>query len=194
MKTLRFALAGLMFAATVAAVAHLTASDDRDRDNDRGNRVTTRLKGFNEVPIVSTGATGRLRARIADDEQSIEYELSFSGLQGVVQQSHIHLAQRDVNGGIVLWLCKGAVSPADLTIAALTPDCPQEGTVTGVLTAANVTPVATQQIGANELDEVIVAIRAGKAYANVHTAPSPGGEIRGQLSVADPNTPVYPAQ
>ena len=53
----------------------------------------------------------------------------------------------------------------------------------GTLTGANVTPVATQQIGPNELNEVIAMIRAGAAYANVHTAPSPGGEIRGQLKV-----------
>ena len=66
-------------------------------------------------------------------------------------------------------------------MAASTPECPQEGTVTGILTAASVTPVATQQIGLNELNEVIALIRAGAAYANVHTAPSPGGEIRGQI-------------
>ena len=32
-----------------------------------------------------------------------------------------------------------------------------------------------------ELAEVIAAIRAGSAYANVHTSLSPGGEIRGQI-------------
>lgn len=180
MKTMRLALAGLMFAATVATVAHLTASDDNDKE--RGNKISTRLKGFNEVPIVSTGATGRLKAMIAEDEQSIEYELSFSDLNGVVAQAHIHLAQKDVNGGIVLWLCQGT-SRAPTQVAATTPECPQEGAVTGTLTAASVIPIATQQIGANELEEVIAAIRAGQAYANVHTALSPGGEIRGQLDV-----------
>jgi len=49
------------------------------------------------------------------------------------------------------------------------------------LTAASVVPVATQQIALTELNEVIAAIRAGNAYVNVHSAPSPGGEIRGQL-------------
>jgi hypothetical protein len=36
-------------------------------------------------------------------------------------------------------------------------------------------------IVAGELNEVIAAIRAGVAYANVHTLISPGGEIRGQI-------------
>jgi hypothetical protein len=38
-----------------------------------------------------------------------------------------------------------------------------------------------QQISAGELAEVIAAIRAGAAYANVHTNLSPAGEIRGQI-------------
>ena len=180
MKTMRIALAGLLFLATVATVTHLTASDDRDRDRD--NRLRTSLIGFNEVPVVSTGAKGRFKAEIVDvtGGQEIDYELSFSGLGGVVAQSHIHVAQKDVNGGIVLWLCQGT-SRAPAAVAATTPECPQAGTVSGTLRAASVIPVATQQIAANELNEVIAAIRAGKAYVNVHSAPSPGGEIRGQL-------------
>jgi hypothetical protein len=186
MKTLRIVMAGLI-AVSLSMVALVAADDkgkDNDRDRDRDNRISARLVGINEVPSVSTGATGRLTARISRDEQSIEYELSFSGLQGVVAQSHIHIARRNVNGGIVLWLCQGT-SRAPAQVAAATPECPQEGTVTGTLTAASVTPVATQQIGLNELNEVIALIRAGAAYANVHTAPSPGGEIRGQLRTDD---------
>ena len=180
MKTVRLVLAGLITLAAVSTAVHLTAADDRDR----GNRISARLAGTNEVPVVSTAASGRLKAKIASDGESIDYELSFSGLQGIVAQSHIHIAQKDVNGGIVLWLCQGT-SRAPASVAALTPECPQEGTVSGTLTAANVIPIATQQIGPNELNEAIDAIRAGFAYANVHTAPSPGGEIRGQLKVDD---------
>lgn len=183
MKSLRVITAGII-AVSLSMVA-LAAASQKGNDRDRDNRISARLFGINEVPSVSTGATGRLKATISSDEQSIEYELSFSGLQGVVAQSHIHIARANVNGGIVLWLCQGTSKPADPVIAALTPPCPQEGTVTGTLTGANVTPVATQQIGANELDEVIALIRAGAAYANVHTAPSPGGEIRGQIRAGD---------
>ena len=182
MKTFRIITAGLI-AVTLSMVA-LVASPQKGKDNDRDrdNRLSARLLGINEVPSVSTGATGRLKATISRDEESIEYELTFSGLQGVVAQSHIHIARPNVNGGIVLWLCQGTAR-APAAVAATTPECPQEGTVTGTLTSASVTPVATQQIGLNELDEVIALIRAGAAYANVHTAPSPGGEIRGQVRV-----------
>jgi CHRD domain-containing protein len=186
MKTLRLALAAFIFLATVLTVTHVAASDDRGGDS--GNRLRATLIGFEEVPVVSTVAKGRLKAEIATDGQSIDYELTFSGLQGVVQQSHIHVAQKSVNGVIVLWLCQGATrAPA---AAGFVPECPQQGTVTGTLTAANVVQPAppaqpTQQILAGELDEVIAAIRAGNGYANVHTAPSPGGEIRGQIRVLD---------
>lgn len=186
MKRVRIAAVGLL-ALSFATAAHLAASDKgKDNDRDRANRISATLIGINEVPSVSTGASGRLTATISQDQQSIEYELSFTGLQGTVAQSHIHIARKNVNGGIVLWLCQGT-SRAPAAVAATTPECPQEGTVSGILTAASVTPVATQQIGANELNEVIALIRAGAAYANVHTAPSPGGEIRGQIKVGGDN-------
>jgi CHRD domain len=154
----------------------------------RAERIEAKLIGYQEVPSVSTPAAGEFRAKISADEQTIDYELTFSGLVGTVQQSHIHFGQRGVNGSVVIWLCQTATTPAPAAVAALTPFCPQSGTVTGTITAANVVAASTasQQITAGELDEVIAAIRAGVAYANVHATPlNPGGEIRGQIRAAD---------
>jgi hypothetical protein len=149
--------------------------------------VRARLTGYQEVPSVSTPASGELKAHISRDDGLIEYELSYSNLVGTVQQAHIHMAQRGVNGSIVIWLCQTTTTPAPAAVAGLTPFCPQSGTVTGQITAANVIAASTtsQQILAGELAEVIAAIRAGVAYANVHATPlNPGGEIRGQLRAA----------
>ena len=148
--------------------------------------VHARLTGYQEVPSVSTPASGELKAQISRDDGMIEYELSYSNLVGTVQQSHIHFAQRGVNGSIVIWLCQTATTPAPAAVAGLTPFCPPSpsGSVSGQITAANVIAANTpsQMITAGELAEVIAAIRAGYAYANVHTTPlNPGGEIRGQL-------------
>jgi len=154
-----------------------------DRDGD-GDRIRARLTGYDEVPPVSTVASGEFEAKISRDEGQIEYELSYSGLQGTVSQAHIHFAQRGVNGSIVLWLCQTAAAPAPATVAALTPQCPPSGKVSGVLTAASVVAAGTasQSIVAGELAEVIAAIHRGRAYANVHSTPlTPGGEIRGQI-------------
>jgi CHRD domain len=146
-----------------------------------GGRFSAPLRPEQEVPVVSSDARGRITLDIDEDEQTIAYELSYSGLVTTVTQAHIHIAQRRVNGGIVLWLCQGtATSPL-----ASTPACPQEGTVSGVLRPADVVAIgganAGQQISAGEFDEVVDLIRKGLAYANVHTEASPGGEIRGQL-------------
>ncbi len=143
-----------------------------------GERVNVTLTGFEEVPVNTSAASGSLRLFINDREGTIDYELTFEGLQGNVTQAHIHVAQAGVNGGIVLWLCGTGTNPGP----AGTPACPSPGgTVTGTLTSNNVTPVPGQLIGAGELDEIIRAIRAGKAYGNVHSSLAPGGEIRGQL-------------
>ncbi len=174
MKTLHVALAVLM---TVSVPTLVRA--------DREDRIRVDLVGFQEVPSVSTPASGRLKVNIARDDQSFDYELTFGGLIGTVQQSHIHFAQAGVNGSIVVWLCQTATTPAPAAVAALTPFCPQpSGTVSGTITAANVITAGTasQQIVAGELDEVLAAMRAGYAYANVHATPlNPGGEIRGQF-------------
>ena len=63
------------------------------------------LTGFEEVPVVSTAGDGEFRARISTDESQIQYELSYSDLEGAVQQAHIHLGQAGVNGGITVFLC-----------------------------------------------------------------------------------------
>jgi uncharacterized Zn-binding protein involved in type VI secretion len=153
--------------------------------DSHARRIHADLVGYQEVPSVSTPARGTFRARIADDRSSIDYELSYSDLVGTVQQSHIHFGQTAVNGSVVIWLCQTATTPAPAAVAGITPMCPQSGTVTGTITAANVVAagITSQQIVAGELNEVIAAIRAGVAYVNVHATPlNPGGEIRGQIN------------
>jgi len=138
------------------------------------------LTGYEESPAVSTTGTGTFTATIDADSDTIFYSETYSGLQGTVTQSHIHVGQPGVNGSVVIFLCQTAANPDPTGLA---PECPQQGTVSGTITAANVVAGATasQQLAAGDLAAVITAIRAGTAYANVHTTPSPGGEIRGQI-------------
>jgi len=161
--------------AVLAAFPALSASAD--------DKIRARLMGFQEVPVVSTEASATFEAVISPNGDAIDYELTFSGLQAPIQQSHIHVGQRSVNGGIMIWLC-GTGTTQPLAGPPGTQTCPQSGTIRGTISAANVTPAATataQQIAAGELNEVIAAIRAGVAYVNIHTTVSAGGEIRGQL-------------
>ena len=138
------------------------------------------LTGYEESPSVSTTAKGAFDATI--DGNVIHYREAFTGLQAPVTQSHIHISQPGVNGSVVIFLCQ---TPANPDPTGLAPQCPQEGIVSGTITAANVIAGATasQQLKAADLDAVVAALRAGAAYANVHTTLSPGGEIRGQIRV-----------
>jgi len=139
------------------------------------------LTGYEETPAaVSTTGRGEFTATIDADGDAIVYTETYSGLQGPVTQSHIHVGQLGVSGSVVIFLCQTAANPDPTGLA---PQCPQEGTVSGTIMAANVIAgsTASQQLVAGDLAAVITAIRAGAAYANVHTNPSPGGEIRGQL-------------
>ena len=150
----------------------------------RAERIRAALTGYEEVPVVSTVASGEFAGLISRDDQSIEYQLTYTGLQGTVTQAHIHVAQPSVNGSIVIWLCETATNPGP----AGTPTCtPGSGIFTGTITAENVVAGATasQQLAAGELAEVIAAMRAGAVYVNVHTNLSPGGEIRGQISASN---------
>ena len=169
----------------VMAGLALTAAGPSGHDDER--RLRADLTGLEEVPVVNTVATGKFRARISPDEQSIEYRLSYSGLQGTVSQAHIHIAQLSVNGSIVIWLCQTATNPSPVPTTAHTCN-PGSDDFTGTITAADVIAggTASQQLNANDLASVIALIRAGAAYANVHTLPnSTGGEIRGQIEVID---------
>jgi CHRD domain len=152
-------------------------ADDDDRDHNKRN-FRVRLNPFQEVPAVSSAAKGEFRLRISRDGQSMDYELSYSGLEGEVRQAHIHLGQTHVNGGISVFLCQTSIN-TDPT--GLAPSCPQAGAVTGTLGEKNVIGPAVQGIAAGQFAELVSAIRAGKTYANVHSATFPGGELRGQI-------------
>jgi hypothetical protein len=144
----------------------------------QADRVSATLAGPGEIPAVSTPAQGSFNAQIHDGGW-VDWTLTYSGLQADIAQSHIHVAQPFANGGIVVWLCKTTQTNAP----AGTADCPapRAGTVSGTFDASDVVAVTTQGFDAGDFQEVVDAMRSGLAYVNVHSAQSPGGEIRGQI-------------
>lgn len=141
------------------------------------------MTGYEEVPTVSTNASGEFIARIAEDESEIFYDLSYSDLEGAITQAHIHFGQKDVNGAIMVWLCGNP----PLTFPAGTQPCPAPpARIIGVIRPNNVVgqpagPPAGQGIQPGEFSELLRALRAGKTYANVHSTKFPGGEVRSQI-------------
>jgi CHRD domain len=164
----------LAIVVSVLVLASLPVFALRASSDGRGggkNSFQARLIGYSEVPSVSTEASGRFSARIDRRDDEISYRLEYEDLESAVLFAHIHLGQKDVNGGVSAFLCGGGGLAA----------CPQEGVVTGVIEPADVIGPAGQGIAAMEFDELVEAMRAGVTYANVHTQNRPGGEIRGQL-------------
>lgn len=164
----------LLVPTTTLALALLAAPLAASAEN-----VRVSLRPYEEVPSVSSMARGSFEADIHTDAGQIAYELEYSGLTGEVRQAHIHFGQHGVNGGISVFLCQTESNPDPTDLA---PACPASGTVTGVLTLANIVGPAGQGIAAGEFAELVAAIRAGVAYVNVHSTTFSGGEVRGQLN------------
>lgn len=151
---------------------------------DDFKRLRAALVGFEEPPSISTGASGKFHARISQDETEITYQLSYSGLEGNVQQAHIHLGQRGVNGGITVFLCTNLGNgPAGTQLCPSSP-----AAITGSITASDVSPnipatlaARNQGLDTGEFAELVRAIRHGSTYVNVHSTKWPGGEVRSQI-------------
>jgi CHRD domain len=171
MRNRRLQIAGAVGLVAVAGVVSTTALAGGDKE------VRTHLTGFQEVPAVSTDASGKFSAKLRPSGEEITYELSYADLTGAVQQAHIHLAQKAVNGGISVFLCTNLGNGP----AGTQPCPPAPAKISGTIRPADVVGPASQGIAPMEFAELVRAIRAGVTYANVHSEPFPNGEIRGQL-------------
>jgi len=137
------------------------------------------LTGYQEGAGVSTIASGSFEATIDEDASTIDYTLSYSGLEAPVLFAHIHFGNRFTSGGVSAFLCGGGSKPA----------CPQQGTVTGTVTAADVIGPTGQGIEPGAFAELVRAMRAGVTYTNVHSTKFPAGEIRGQINDTNQRQP-----
>jgi len=181
----RILKSGLLLALAAFGAGSLMAGDDKDGDRERG-RDRTRfvahadLVGGAENPLISTPASGHFHSVVDTVAGTITWTLKYDGLEGTVTQSHVHIGQRHVNGGISFFLCTNLTPlPAGVPAPQACPAPPAE--ISGVITAADVLGPTGQGIPAQAFAEVISHIRDGNSYANVHSTVAPGGEIRGQL-------------
>jgi hypothetical protein len=164
----------LKIAVAVLLPAVAACGDDQPADPATATSFTATLSGANEVPAVTTTATGTATFEVVGTE--ITYTINSTGLTNAVL-GHIHLAATGVNGPVRLNLCgTGAPQPACTSGTGVV------ATGTNGVTVGN--PAIT-------FDDLLSAMRSGGAYVNVHTssgpgctpAPgcNPGGEIRGQI-------------
>ena len=141
------------------------------------------FSGFNEVGGLGAGETGailsegkgHLTLKLDRVNQTLWFELTYSGLSSPVVQSHIHLGKNHVAGGVMVFFC------SNNNVAGVQP-CPASGgTVTGTITASDVRLITGQNVTAGDFDALTDALTSNTAYANIHTMNFPAGEIRGQI-------------
>ena len=129
-------------------------------------RFTATLNGTNEKPnAVTTTATGTAEFTYVVDIPALFYRIDVAGIDSATV-AHIH-GPADINNpaGVIVNLFLGPTKPIGFTGALA------EGVV-GQLGA----PVGMT------MDSLLVLLRTGNAYVNVHTRVNLGGEIRGQVS------------
>ena len=179
MRKYLFALLVLVAAGTTLLVAAFAVAGGGSHNISAQDGLT----GYQETALtLSTTGSGSFDAKVANDDSSFDWTLSYGDLEGTVTQAHIHFGGRGLSGGISIWLCGTATNPGPAGTAA----CPTPGgTLSGTADASDVVGPSGQGIEAGHFDEILAAIRAGKAYANVHSSKYGGGEIRGQLNDPD---------
>jgi hypothetical protein len=162
---------------TVLCTLVLCAVTMHAQNWEHKDSLRAELSPFNQVPSVLATSHGRFEATVNEDG-TISFELSYAEMSSPVVQAHIHFGAGLTNGGVAVFLCGGAK-----------PACPASGTVTGTITAGDVSvlpatnsdSVIPQGIQPGDLAGLLKAIQRGDTYVNVHTTTFPSGELRGQV-------------
>jgi hypothetical protein len=155
----------VLFAVSCAALAVGLGCKSATKDKEF---FVANLEGANEVPARATGANGT--ASFVIDGRTVFFTIEVRGTTTApITAAHIHSGAAGVNGPVRVGFFPPAGSPAGTTMTT-------NGNtilVTGSWTDSDVTGISP--------DQLLAEMRAGTAYANVHTTTNPGGEIRGQL-------------
>lgn len=136
----------------------LAGCDDDPLDTNEEFGATLTAEGS-----VESAATGT--AAFVLDDGVVSYTINVEDITAVTG-AHIHGPAGPGQGaGVIVGLFAG-------------PDG-GTGDVDGLLVANSFTEA---DISAVSLDSLLVLMRNGQSYVNVHTAANPGGEIRGQIT------------
>ena len=133
-------------------------------------KFTGTMTGGEEVPPVSTKATGLATFTTQNNDTSIKYKLNITGLSDATG-AHIHSGKKGENGDVIVDLLKNSKhNPTKIGMA-----------IRGNITDSSLTgPMKGKTVG-----DLISAMSSGDTYANVHTQKHTKGEIRGQIEMSE---------
>lgn len=165
-----FALMGCSNETVLDLQEETLKSDQSELSARNGTQLhfNTTLSGKNTVPPIASKAVGQGIVKISKDETKIHYKITTANIENV-SAAHFHMAPAGQNGGVVAPLYSNPAHPS--------------GPANGVLAEGYITAetLGGGEVGAEKLYDLIIAIRSGNIYINVHTSAHGGGEIRGQL-------------
>ena len=118
--------------------------------------VNTALSGSQQVPAVTTTATGTVFGSFNSTNDSLKLKIEYSGLSSVPTMAHLHTGATGTNGGVAV---------AFIGFPA---------TTSGVYNA-KLKLTTTQK----------ASLLANLLYVNIHTSTNGGGELRSQLVLCD---------
>jgi len=152
-------------ATTVAALVALASCSDNDVAIPVNEQFTATLSGANSRPTpITTTASGTATFTYVADLKTLFYRIDVASIDSVFL-AHIHApADTGQTAGVILNLWLGPVKGPGFT-----------GTLAQGVGGDLGAPVGMT------LDSLLVLMRNGNAYVNVHTRAHPAGEIRGQL-------------
>lgn len=128
-----------------------------------GRRLAATLSGSQEVPAVTTAATGSGNVFLSSNQQSVDYSFTVNNLTTPATAAHFHRGVAGQNGPVV----------KDLNLESL-------GNNSYRLRGRWTRQDATQPL----TNDLINDLLNGRLYVNVHTNQYPNGEVRGQVNVA----------
>ena len=179
------AVASIFTTGTAAVIKSVLAQSESSaftttiQSPSSGQKFSAIMTGDKEVPPVSTDTTGTIRVQANSQQQTLDYDLTLTNLNGVVTGAHIHMGRPGFNGPIVADLNAPGLGGA----AAASSSSSGGGTamtsnsVSGTIRSTDLKgPLEGKQI-----TDLVKLIQEGRAYTNVHTEQNPNGEIRGQL-------------
>ena len=166
MQSLRVKLA--VGVAVLGAAGVGTAAVAHDR-----SRFDASLSGYEEVPAISTEANGSFKAQISRgqrrDPLHARLRRPVQRRGGTVTQSHIHLGQEGVSGGVSVFLCGTTGFQPPAPTPRRRPARRRAHGQRRAHAGASDRAGRRRASRAGEFAELVRAIRAGATYANVHT-------------------------
>jgi hypothetical protein len=171
-KNLQTTLFVIVFAIAFVIMMGTTSIAVTAQNSQKQTQQTfqAKLSGNNEVPPVTTSATGMAQFQLSTDGKALSYTLTANNIKDI-KASHIHQGKTGGNGQPVVPL---SIENAKMDYGC---QCMLPASGKGTITSNNL----QGSMAGKQISDLVSIIKNGQAYVNIHTEQNKNGEIRGQI-------------